>query len=283
MATETTLNSAKAWSPDLITFAASDVIPDALILTTSVVSGNIEGDQPAVRAAYVDDAAATFTAEGATISESDPGLSEVLVYTGKVSQLVRISREQWVQQGTSGLLSESVRRAVVTRANLAYIGQAAPTSPATTPPAGIANVTGVVDGGAIEDDLDALADAFATIEGNGGTPTHIIASPAAWGYLRKYKTGTGLATTLLGAGTQDMQRQLLGVPVLTTPAIAGAGLMVVDRTAVVSAVGPVQVATSEHLYFNSDSIALRCTWRFGANLVKPNRVAKLTVTDPDAA
>ena len=42
----------------------------------------------------------------------------------------------------------------------------------------------------------------------------------------------------------------------------------------------VQVAQSEHLYFASDSIGLRCTWRFGANLVRPDRVGSFTVTDP---
>ncbi len=55
---------------------------------------------------------------------------------------------------------------------------------------------------------------------------------------------------------------------------------IVDRTAIVSAVGPVEVSQSEHVYFASDSIALRCTWRFGANAVHPNRLGKFTVTAP---
>jgi HK97 family phage major capsid protein len=282
VATHTTVTSDKAWSPDLHTFAPSDVIPDALVLLTSNVAGSIEGDEPAVRVAYVDDDAAEFVAEGAPIPESDPELAETLVHTGKVSQLIRLSREQWSQAGAANLLSESVRRAVVKRANEAYISQAAPTAPAVTPPAGLLNIAGTIDGGAIAGDLDALADAFAAIEGNGGTATHIVASPSAFGYLRKFKTGTGAATSLLGAGTADMARRLLGVPVLTSAAVPAGGLLVIDRLAVVSAVGTVQVATSEHLYFDSDSIALRCTWRFGANLVRPDRVAKLTVTDPDA-
>lgn len=280
MATETTTTSAKAWSPDISVFAPDEAVPDALILETSIVAGEVEGDEPSVRVAYVDDAAAEFVAEGNEIPEADPALAETLVFTGKVSQLVRLSREQWSQAGAADLLSESVARAVTNRANQAYIAQAAPTSPAVTPPAGLLNVAGVVDGGAIAADLDALADAMATIEGNGGTATHIIASPSAWGSLRKFKTASGAATSLLGAGTADVERRLLGVTVLTTPAVPAGGLLLVDRTAVVSAVGPVRVATSEHAYFSSDSIALRCTWRFGANLVRPDRVVKLTVTAP---
>ena len=278
MATETTLNSAKGWSPDVVSFAPAEVIPDALILNTSTVSGRIEGDEPVVRVIYVDDDEAEFVAEGAEISEADPDLNEVLIATGKVAQLVRISREQYGQGSTSGLISESVRRAVVTRANQAYLAQAAPTSPATTPPPGLLNVAGIHDGGAIGTDLDTLADAVAHIETNGGQATHIIAAPDAWGALRKLKTGTDSNASLLGAGTEDAERRVLGIPVLTSPAVPTGGLLVLDRTAVVSAVGDVQVATSRDVYFTSDSIGLRCTFRFGQNVVRPDRVATLEVT-----
>lgn len=96
------------------------------------------------------------------------------MFTGKVSQLIRLSREQWSQAGAADLLSESVARAVTNRANQPYIAQAAPISPAVTPPAGLLNVAGIIDGGAIAADLDALADAMATIEAADGMATHII-------------------------------------------------------------------------------------------------------------
>lgn len=280
MATETTLTSAKAWSPDITAFAASEVIPDALVLQTSTVTGRIEGDEPAVRVAYVDDAAAQFVAEGTEIPEDDPALSEVLVHTGKVAQLVRLSREQYSQTGTAQMLSESVRRAVIKKANEAYIAQAAPVAPAVTPPAGLLNVTGIEAGGAVAGDLDALVDLIATLEGNGATPTHILLAPDAWASLRKFKTATGSAQTLLGAGTTDATKSLLDLSVLVSSAMtAGTGL-VIDKSAVVSAVGEVQLAVSDQVYFNSDSIGLRCTFRFGANLVRPDRVGTFTVTNP---
>jgi hypothetical protein len=56
MATETTVTSAKAWAPDLRAIPARDAIPDALILLTSTVAGVVEGDAPAARVPYVDDA-----------------------------------------------------------------------------------------------------------------------------------------------------------------------------------------------------------------------------------
>jgi hypothetical protein len=56
--------------------------------------------------------------------------------------------------------------------------------------------------------------------------------------------------------------------------------LVIDKSAVVSAVGPVLVATSEHQYFTSDSVALRCTWRFGHVVVRPTRIDKFSITAP---
>lgn len=280
MATETTATSAAAWRPDIRYIHAADAVPDALVLLTSTIAGSVEGDAPAVRVPYVDDATAAFVAEGGEIAESNPGLAEVIVYTGKVAQLIRLSREQLHQPDAETLLSTSVQRAVTKKANEAYIAQAAPTSPAVTPPAGLLNITGIVNGGAIADDLDVLVDALATIEGNGGTPSHILAAPDAWARLNRFKVGTDRNDSLLGAGTTAAARYLLSLPVLTTPAMPTGNLLVLDQTAIVSAVGDVQVAFSEDAYFAHDSVGLRCTWRFGQNVVKPNRIAKLTVTAP---
>ena len=278
MATETTLTSARGWSPDVTGIAPEDAIPDALVLLTSTVAGHVEGDAPAVRVTYVDDAEADFVDEGDEIPEADPDLAEVLVYTGKVAQLIRLSREQWVQDSTSGLLSSSVERAVTKRANRAYLTQVAPTTPAVTPPVGLLNVFGIVDGGAVATNLDALVDLVATLEDNDGTPSHWILSSTAWAKLRKLKTGTGLASSLLGAGTTDSRKILLDLPVLVTPAMTANTGMLIDQTAIVSVVGDVMVAQSEHAFFTSDSIALRCTFRFGQNVVRPNRIGKFTVS-----
>jgi HK97 family phage major capsid protein len=280
MATETTATSAKAWAPDVTAINPGEAVPNALILITSTVAGEVEGDAPAVRVQYVDDAEADFVAEGAPIPEADPELAETTVYTGKVAQLIRLSREQWVQPNAEDQLSESVARAVTKRANRAYLAQVAPTSPAVTPPAGLLNVVGITDGGAVAADLDALVDLVALLEENDAIPSHWILSPSAWASLRKFKAGTASSVSLLGAGTSDAQRVLLDLPVLVSSAMTSGTGMLVDKSAIVSAVGDVLVAQSEHAYFSSDSIALRCTWRFGANVVKPNRIGKFTVTEP---
>lgn len=269
---ETTSTSAVAWRPDQTAFAASDVVGDALVLHASTVSGSIEGDAPALRVAYVDDASASFTAEGDTISEANPGLNEVLVHTAKVTQLVRLSREQWAQAGTANELSNSVRRAITRKVDEAFLTQTAPTSPAVAPPAGLLNVTGVEEGDPVDTDLDALVDLIAELESNGSQPSMIVVDPLGWAHLRKLKTATGSNVTLLGAGTSDAERRLLGLPVLVSSAMTANTGLVIDRSAVVSAVGTVQVATDESVYFTTDSIALRATWRVGWNIVRPDRI-----------
>lgn len=280
--TETTLTSAKAWAPDQGAFSPAEVVPDALILQHSTVSGIIEGDAPALRVAYVTDDTAKFTAEGAEIDEANPGLNEVLVHTAKITQLIRLSNEQYRQAGTANELSVSVQRAIVKKANQAFLTQTAPVGPAVSPPAGLVNVTGIVSGDPVADNLDNLVDLVALLEANGGTPSGIILDPLAWASLRKFKTATGSEVSILGAGTNDAQKMLLDLPVTVTNALTANSGLVVDNTAIVSAVGPVNVATDESVYFTSDGIALRATWRIGWNLVRPNRIGKFTVTAPSS-
>ena len=53
--------------------------------------------------------------------------------------------------------------------------------------------------------------------------------------------------------------------------------LVIDQSAVISATGPVNVSTSNDLSFDSDSIALRCTWRVGHTVPRPERLAKFSI------
>jgi HK97 family phage major capsid protein len=277
MAITTTVLSERAWSPDVTYHTPGDAVPDALILQTSTVAGDVEGDAVAVRCAYVDDANAGFFAEGETITDSDPGLAEVTVFTGKIAQLIRLSREQFSHAGTSEQLAASVTRAVTRAGNSAFISQVAPTPPAVTPPAGLINVDDLISVGTVTDNLDVLVDGLATLASNYSVPTHILLAPDAWAGLQRLKTGIDTNVSLLGAGTTEAQRFLFNLPVIVDPAVPSGTGIIIDKTAVVSAVGPVMVATSEHAWFSADSIAIRCTWRFGANVVRPERIGLFTV------
>lgn len=270
--TATTVNSAKAWAPDHYTFAPEDVVPEALIMQLSTVAGSVQGDEVATRVAYIDDDQATITAEGAQIDEADPALAERLVYTAKITQLLRVSTEQYSQPGTAGQLAQSVGRALTRRANLAFAAEEAPTPPAVAPMAGLVNVEGLVNGGGVADSLDALIDLIAELQDNLATPTHILLDPLGWAEFRKLKTGTDRNMSLLGAGTTDAQAMLLSLPVVVDPAMWDYTGLVIDRNAIVSAVGPINIDTSLDRYFDTDCVGIRATWRTGHVVVRPNRI-----------
>ena len=276
--TQTTLNSAAAWSPDIVSFVPTDIIPDALILQCSTVATTeLDGDAPVARVPDVDDDDAEFTAEGETINTQEPDLAEALVRTGKVSLLLRVSNEQFGMGNTAALLSDSARRAVTVKANAAFIAQPAPTPPALTPPAGIIEHDELVDGGPIADNLDGLVDLGAELEGAGAMLSHFVLAPDTWAVLRKMKTSDDSNVSILGAGTTDAQRVLLGVPVLVSPAVPSGSGLLLDRGAIVSAVSPIRVAQSEHAFFTADSTAMRVTWRIGAEVMRPERVGTFSV------
>lgn len=275
--TAQTGNSAYPWRPDITTFAAPDVLGEALINQCSTVAGAIEGDAPSVRVAYINDDEATFIAEASEIPEAEPELAECVVFTGKISQLIRVSREQYYSDGTADQLASSVARALIRKADNAFLAQAEPTPPATNPAAGILNVAGIVEGDSVTGSLDALVDLVAELQSNGGTPSHILVDPFGWAQLRKLKFATDSNQSLLGAGTVDADPMLLSLPVIVNVAVPQLTGVVIDSSAIVSAVGPVQVATSADAYFSTDDIALRATWRIGQNIVRPDRVGVFAI------
>ncbi|MCZ0727962.1 phage major capsid protein [Mycolicibacterium iranicum] len=275
MAIQTTPTSPKAWAPDVTAFVPGDVVPDALILNTATVVGQIEGDEPAIRVPFVaDDGVVGFVAEGAEIPDADQEFDEVVVLTGKVAALGKYSFETLAQPEAARMVVESLSRSVVTKANAAYLGNLE----ADPGPTGLLNTPGIIDVETpIADDLDLLVDAVSFIELDGGTATHIIANPTAWATLSKLKRGADSNESLVGAGTVAAERALLGLPVLVTPAMPAGALLVVDQSAVIGAQGPVRVARSDDAYFSSDSIGVRVTWRLGWNVQHGSRVAKLTI------
>ena len=97
----------------------------------------------------------------------------------------------------------------------------------------------------------------------------------------RYWVSTGSVarpTALRWCDDGDAVPMLLSLPVIVDPAVPDYSRVVVDQRAIVSAVGQVKVATSEHQYFSSDSVLLRATWRFGHIVVRPNRLGVFTVS-----
>ncbi|CAJ1578977.1 phage major capsid protein [[Mycobacterium] wendilense] len=271
MAQITTSTADYAWRPDQTFFPAPDVVAPALILQTSTVAGSVDGDQPAVRVAFVKDAdSAAYVAEGSPATEDDPDLDELEVRTKKLVRLVNLSSEQFRQTQTATQVAESVARDLVSKADNSYIADVGG-------PTGLTNVSNIINGGELGNNLDILVDLIAEIESNGGTPSHIVMHPQAFAEVKKLKTESGSNASLVGAGVTDAVPMLLSLPVLKSRYIPAGNGLVVDRTAIVSAVGPVSVATSEHALFASDGVQLRATWRIGWGVTRPDRIGKFTV------
>lgn len=277
MTTVTTPSSPKAFALDVLGIAPAKAIPTALIIQATTQAGTVEGDEPAVRVPAINlDDSVGFVAEGANIPEAEPDLAELVILTGKVAELIKVSREQLAQPSALDVITNEIKRSLVAKADWALLQQPAPVSPATHPPAGLlakATVAGTLSG-----DLDELVDAIAIIEGlPGGQATHIIASPEAYATVRKMKTATDSNVSLVGAGVESGQKTLLSVPVLTTSAMPANKLLVLDKNQVLSAYGQVMIARSNDFYFGSDNVALRATFRFGAGFVEPMAGQLLTV------
>jgi HK97 family phage major capsid protein len=270
--TALTTNSAYPWRPDLTTFAPQDVLPRAAIFYASTVSGRIEGDQPSLRVAYIVDDDAEFVAEGDEIPEGDPALNEAEIFTRKFAQLVRLSREQYSQVSTPDQLAASVARAMTIKADQAFLTQTVPTSPAVAPVAGLTNTSGLVTKSGVSTSLDALIDLEAALRANLAMPALWVLAPTTWAALRKLKIGSSYNSTLLGAGTDDADPRLLSMPVLVNNQMPSLTGLLVDPTAVVSAVSDLTIAVSDQSYFSSDSYGIRATMRTGHVVPRPNRI-----------
>ena len=98
--------------------------PEALVIATSTRPERWKAHEPAVRVPFVEIPGADvgFVPEGDGIDEASPDSSE------------EVSREQYGQGSAASMMSDAVRRALILKANAAYLSQALPTAPAATAP-----------------------------------------------------------------------------------------------------------------------------------------------------
>ncbi len=276
MSTVITPTSPKAFALDVQGLAPESVIPESVLIEATTKVGQVEGDQVYVRVPAINlDADTGFVPEGNDIPEADPDLSELILATGKVAALVKLSREQLSQPNISAVITQEVNRAMQGKVNWAALQQPAPVSPAVYPPAGL--MAYAVDGGTIADDLDSVIDAVASIEALGGSATNIIAAPDAWAAIAKLKDETTSNRSLIGAGTESAQRSLLSIPVRVTSAMPTKKILILDKTKTLSAYGALNVAVSDQVYFGSDNIGIRATLRFGVGFSKAGAGVKLSI------
>ena len=270
--TKTTPSAAEAWRPNVVSsFDPDDMLSTALIVSTATRAGQVEGDAPTVRVPYVGtDPQAGFVAEGAEIDTGGGTMNEVVISTNKVASMSVVSRELAAQPGAAERIARSMRRAVTAHADAAYLGN-------TEAPTGLFSLDGIDTAGNLGTDLFAAYDAVAAIEADGGTATHLLVHPTDWGTLAKIPEATGSARSLLADVHDAAARSLAGVPVVVHAAVPQGEALMLDRSEVVAAYGTLDVARSDDAFFTSDAIGVRATFRLGWNVVRPTRLAKLTI------
>lgn len=273
MTAQTTTGAPEGFAQNVVSFAAQDVIPDALALTVGTQAGTVEGDQPEVLVPWVDDDdSAEFVDEGAHIDEDGVDLQQIGVKTKKLARLAPFSREQLAQPGASNLIVNAMKRGLIKSANKAFLGN--PTGPSNGP-TGILNLAELPPAVAFGTDLDQLRTVVAEIEDDGGQATHIITNPVTWSVIRNIKKNSTDSNEAL-----DWPADL--PPVLRDPGVPAGNLVVLDKGSLPTAIGPVLMARSDDYYFGDDAVAIRLTWRMGWNVRKFDRVRRMTVAAPVA-
>lgn len=226
------------------------------------------------------DAAASWVAEGAEITPSDPTLREITITPAKVAGLAVISRE--LANDTSPqaqqIVGDSLARAIALKIDQAFFGAVA--SPA---PSGLGSfVNGDVNRvalGTAPANLDGFAKAQSLVEQTGAQITAWVGNPADVLTVQQLKTQTGSAQPLLGTDASNgTARTVFGVPVLSTPNTAAGNVWGLSAARCIVVIREdVTVESDASVFFTSDRIAVKAVMRVGFAFPVPKAVAKLAL------
>ncbi|MDZ7883610.1 MAG: phage major capsid protein [Mycobacterium sp.] len=210
------------------------------------------------------DAGAAWVAEAGEIAASDAAFDELVVRPQKVAGLSIISRELAEDSAPSAqqLVGEGLAQSIATKVDAAFFGNITENGPS-----GLLSVTGVqtVDTGGAIANTDPFAEALSLAETVGAAVTSFVANPATVLQLSKVKKQTGSNEPLLGYdASQPTQRQVLGVPLIPSPAVAVGDVWAVPQLKVLVVLrDDVRLEVDRSRYFESDRIGIKATMRVG--------------------
>jgi HK97 family phage major capsid protein len=260
------------------------------------VSTNVTAISPEYRFPIVtEDPMAYWTPEAQELTESDPGVDELVVRPSKLTALVKVSRElaNDSQPAAAEIVGNGIVRQIARQTDLAW-GAAA----TTNGPEGIAGVTGVqtvlVPGGTGGAggpfvNLDVFIEAESLMNEVGSTATAFIASAATVKYLASLKrfSGTDLNSNepllTLNPAAVDPNSGLPKYSINNTPlywtlegVIPDGVVWAVDRSKVFVVIREdIELVTSPWPFFTSDSLAVRGIIRLGFGFPHAASVVKI--------
>lgn len=227
------------------------------------------------------DPSASWTAEGAEITASDATVDEVVVTPSKLAALSVISRE--LADDSTPAAAEVVGAGIV-RDLTRKLDQALFTATTTNGPGGLPGVSGIstVSAGASYANVDSFSDALFTAAASNGNITAWVTNPATASTLAKVKEATGSNKPLLGSDPAvPGQRQILGIPVLTSPYVTTTNNPVWGISTPYSYLvirDQAQVESDRSVYFTSDRVAIRATLRVGFGFAAPATIVKIATS-----
>lgn len=230
------------------------------------------------------DVAASWTAEGAEITASDATLDELDITPSKLAALSVISSE--LANDSTPEAAQAVGDSIV-RDLSRKIDQALFTATTTNGPGGLPGVSGVtsVSGPATSySSVDPFSDAVYTSAQYNGQITAWVCNPATAMALAKVKAYTAGASNMPLLGSDPAmpgQRQILGIPLITSPYVTATnnvvwglpkqyGYFVLRQDA--------QVESDRSVFFTSDRVAVRATLRAGFGFPNPASIVKIATT-----
>lgn len=222
------------------------------------------------------DAGASWVAEGAEITADDAAFDELVVVPSKIAGLSIISRELAEDSSPTAqtAVGEGLAQSIASGIDAAFFGHVA--APA---PAGLGALTGVqeVDTSGTIANTDPFAEALSKAETVGVTTTSFVAHPNTVLALSKVKKQTGSNEPLLGYdASQPTRRQILGVPLIPSPAAAVGDIWAIpqSKTLIVLRDG-VRLEVDRSRYFESDRVGVKATMRIGFAFPHPAAIVRL--------
>ncbi|WP_199254836.1 phage major capsid protein [Mycolicibacterium mengxianglii] len=244
----------------------------ALRVATVVTTTSNEYRIPVVQ----DDAGVAWLAEGAEITASDADFDELVVRPAKVGGLSVISRELAEDSAPSAqaVVGDGLAEKIARGLDSAFFGNTV-----VNGPSGLLSVTGVstVDTGGTIANTDPFAEALSKAETVGATVTAFVAHPSTVLTLAMVKKQTGSNEPLLGYdASQPTQRQVLGIPLIPSPAVALGDVWAIPATKVLVVLrDDVRLDVDRSRYFEFDKIGIKATLRAGIAFPHPEALVRL--------
>lgn len=225
---------------------------------------------------------ASFVNEGAEIPVTDADLDELILTPRKLAGLSVITSElaQTSTPQAADIVGGGLARDIAKKLDMGAFGNLPAPAPAGLAAlSGVQAVTAHVSGGKLTD-FDWAAEAESLSALAGGNITHWVAAPDAALLVATTPLGGtgGLMSALQPDPTLPTRRQVLGRPLIVSPAVASRTIWGIDNARSFLAIAEeVTLESDRSVYFTSDKIAIRAKLRVCYGWPEPATIVKITI------